>query len=136
MTACARCGGTGWICEAHPTETADHDPACSGPAEACPACQPQSSAVRPRLPDDWQSFIEHPVAATADRRERLFEFMRASDGALMSCELRFHGESYGWEVQFLERGELLFARGGFTLRRDAIAWAQHERAAIETGATT
>ena len=32
--------------------------------------------------------------------ERLFEFVRASDKAPMSCELRFHGESYGWEAQF------------------------------------
>ena len=29
--------------------------------------------------------------------QRLFEFVRAADRALMSCELRFHGESYGWE---------------------------------------
>jgi len=29
--------------------------------------------------------------------------------------LRFHGESYGWEAQFLERGELLVSRGGFAL---------------------
>lgn len=37
--------------------------------------------------------------------ERLFEFVRISDHAPMSCELRFHGESYGWEAQILERGE-------------------------------
>ena len=42
--------------------------------------------------------------------ELLFEFVRGSDGAPMSCELRFHGESYGWEAQFFERGELLYAR--------------------------
>jgi hypothetical protein len=41
--------------------------------------------------------------------EPLFTFVRASDRAPMSCELRFHGE-YGWEAQFLERGEL-FASG-------------------------
>ena len=29
--------------------------------------------------------------------ERLFEFVRVSDQAPMSCDLRFHGESYGWE---------------------------------------
>ena len=48
--------------------------------------------------------------------ELLFEFVRASDRAPMSCELRFHGESYGWEAQFLERGEILASRGGFGLR--------------------
>jgi hypothetical protein len=30
----------------------------------------------------------------------------------MSCEFRFHGESYGWEAQFRERGELFASRGG------------------------
>ena len=39
--------------------------------------------------------------------ELLFQFVRASDRASLSCELRFHGESFGWEAQFLERGELL-----------------------------
>jgi hypothetical protein len=34
----------------------------------------------------------------------------------MSCELRFHGESFGWEAQFLERGALFYSRGGFVLR--------------------
>ena len=48
--------------------------------------------------------------------ERLFAFARASDRAPMSCELRFHGESYGWEAQFLERGELWYSRGGFAMR--------------------
>jgi hypothetical protein len=43
--------------------------------------------------------------------ELLFEFVRASDGAPIRCELRFHGESYGWEAQFLDRGELWYAHG-------------------------
>lgn len=47
-----------------------------------------------------------PVPARKPRPgELLFEFLRASDRAPMSCELRFHGESYGWEAQFLERGD-------------------------------
>ena len=65
--------------------------------------------------------------------ELLFEFVRASDRAPMSCERRFHGESYGWEAQFLERGELLFSRGGFVLRELAVKWAEQERKAIEKG---
>jgi hypothetical protein len=40
----------------------------------------------------------------------LFEFVRASDHAPMSCELRFHGESFGREAQFFERGELFESR--------------------------
>lgn len=63
--------------------------------------------------------------------ELLFDFLRASDGAPMSCELRFHGESYGWEAQFFERGELLISRGGFVLRELAVRWAETERKAME-----
>jgi hypothetical protein len=63
-----------------------------------------------------------PPAPPPVRRpgERLFEFIRASDLAPMSCELRFHSESYGWEAPFLERGELLFSRGEFALRALAV----------------
>ena len=63
--------------------------------------------------------------------EMLFEFVRASDRAPMSVELRFHGESFGWEAQFLERGELFASRGAFVTRKAAIAWAELERAAME-----
>ena len=63
----------------------------------------------------------------------MFEFVRASDRAPMSCELRFNGESYGWEAQFLERGELWYRRGCFALRKQAIAWAEEERRSVETG---
>lgn len=34
---CPHCRGTGWVCEAHPTESRDHDPDCAGPAMLC-AC--------------------------------------------------------------------------------------------------
>jgi hypothetical protein len=37
--------------------------------------------------------------------ELLFEFVRASDRAPMSCELRFQGESYDWEALFFESGD-------------------------------
>ena len=65
--------------------------------------------------------------------ELLFEFLRASDRAPMACELRFHGESYGWEAQFLERGELLYSRGGFAMRAQAVQRAEEERKAIVKG---
>jgi hypothetical protein len=50
----------------------------------------------------------------------------------MSCELRVHGESYGWEAQFFGWGELLVSRCGFALRELAMRWAVQERRAIET----
>jgi hypothetical protein len=64
--------------------------------------------------------------------ERLFACVRASDRAPMSCELRDHGV-YGWEAQFLERGDLFYARGGFATRAQAVQWAEEERKAIESG---
>jgi hypothetical protein len=63
--------------------------------------------------------------------ELLFEFVRASDRAPMSCELKFHGESYGWEALFLERGELFASHGGFVTRGLAVQWAEAERSAVE-----
>ena len=63
--------------------------------------------------------------------ELLFEFVRASDGAPIRCELMFHGESYGWEARFLEGGELFYSHGGYAMKAEAIAWAESERDAIE-----
>lgn len=62
--------------------------------------------------------------------QALFEFVRKSDGAIISCELRFHGESFGWEAQFFERGDLVYSRGGFVLRALAVQWAEEERKAL------
>jgi hypothetical protein len=46
--------------------------------------------------------------------EKLFEFVRASDRAPMSCELRFHGET--WAV-----GEALESSDHFGFRRSGFA---------------
>jgi hypothetical protein len=64
--------------------------------------------------------------------EPLFEFVRASDRAPMSCELHFHGESYGWEAMFLEQGTLSHSQR-FLLKEWAIRWAESERRAMEGG---
>jgi hypothetical protein len=79
----------------------------------------------------WNS--PRPSARAPTPGEPLFAFVRASDRASMTCELRFHGESFGWEAQFLERGQLLYAHGGFVTRAMAMQWAEAERAAIERG---
>jgi hypothetical protein len=55
--ACARCNGSGWVCEAHPDQLAEHDATCVGPAVACPACQSQTSDQRPRMPSGWRSLV-------------------------------------------------------------------------------
>jgi hypothetical protein len=44
--------------------------------------------------------------------------------------VRFHGESYGWEAQFFERGELVYSRGAFVTRA-CIGVAQLQRDAME-----
>ena len=48
-------------------------------------------------------------------------------------ELRFHGESYGQEAHFAERGELFYSRRGFALRGQAVQWAEKERKMMEKG---
>lgn len=72
-------------------------------------------------------------ARVAKPGERLFEFSRASDGAPMSCELRFHGESFGWEAQFFVQGEFFASRGAFVTKAQAVRWAELERKAMEKG---
>jgi hypothetical protein len=85
--------------------------------------------------DDSKPFYVPNAPAAPPRRskpgELLFEFVRASDRTPISCELRFNGESYGWEAQFLERGELWYAHGAFVTRALAVQWAEEERKAME-----
>jgi hypothetical protein len=47
-------------------------------------------------------------------------------GRQVDCVLRFHGESYGWECQFLHNGELSFGQR-FVLRRAALREAETQR---------
>jgi hypothetical protein len=44
--------------------------------------------------DHWSPMYRIPEHKSKPG-ELLFEFIRVSDQAPMSCELRFHGESYG-----------------------------------------
>src|SRR5262245_32511839 len=65
--------------------------------------------------------------------ELLFEVQRASDKRFVRVELRFHGESYGWEVQFIEDDCWHFCgRGAFPTRALAVQWAEVERDFIAT----
>jgi hypothetical protein len=70
---CAHCGGAGWMCEAHPDQLTDHDPACDGPAVACPRCQPQTSDDRPRMPSDWRSLLKDDPMRWAEEGLKAFE---------------------------------------------------------------
>ena len=51
------------------------------------------------------------------------------NGRRMDCELRFHGESYGWEAQFLDGGELIYGQR-FPLRAGAETEAEAQRARL------
>jgi hypothetical protein len=137
---CARCHGLVWICEQHSDREWPHED-CAGPGEPCQVC---NTTEPPRMSPGFVTLASverdepfySPKATPAPPRVAtpgflLFEFVRASDRAPLSCELRFHGESYGWEAQFLERGELFASRGAFVTRKAAIAWAEEECKAME-----
>jgi hypothetical protein len=51
--------------------------------------------------------------------------------ARYDCELRFHGERYGWEAQLLRDGDIRLCRGGFVTRALALQWADLERKALQ-----
>lgn len=55
------------------------------------------------------------------------------DHVTWSAELRFHGESFGWEAQILRNGELAIGRR-FVMKAQAIEWAESLRSEIEKGA--
>jgi hypothetical protein len=70
-----------------------------------------------------------PAPRVARPGEPLWEFRRA-DHHTFAAELRFHGESYGWEAMILKDGELLGSRR-FVLRAEAEAWVEIEHQALE-----
>jgi hypothetical protein len=65
-----------------------------------------------------------PPPRTAKPGEFLWELRR--EPVTWSGELRFHGESYGWEAQILRDGELAIGQR-FLLRDQAVAWAEKQR---------
>jgi hypothetical protein len=62
--------------------------------------------------------------------ERLWEIRK--DHVTWSCDLRFHGESYGWEALILRDGEL-FVSQRFVLKAAAAQWANDQHADIDKG---
>jgi hypothetical protein len=57
------------------------------------------------------------------------------NGRQVDCELRFHGESYGWECQCLCDGELAYGRR-FPLRAHALEEADTQRRRLLTAGWT
>jgi hypothetical protein len=75
--------------------------------------------------DDW--YRPHPRPAPPRQPtagERVWSLVKP--GRQVDCELRFHGEAYGWECQCLVDGELAEGRR-FTLRELALQEATVQR---------
>ena len=75
---------------------ADESPCTQTPVGLTCAVPPSRTKLAMADDDPFYSPNLTPAPARVARPvELLFEFLRASDRAPMSCELRFHGESYG-----------------------------------------
>ncbi len=61
----------------------------------------------------------------------MVEFVGGHNKRPMRCELRFHGETAGWEAQFLDDDGLFYSRSTFPTRALANAWAAAERQDLE-----
>ena len=72
-----------------------------------------------------------PPAATRRPSEPLWNVRH--NHITWSTELRFQGESYGWETTILRDGELFVAHGAFPLKGDAIRWAEEQQQEAERG---
>jgi hypothetical protein len=62
------------------------------------------SDTSPKNQRALQHNAPRPPPRQATSGELFFEFVRMSARKLFRCELRFHGESYGWEAQWFDDG--------------------------------
>jgi hypothetical protein len=60
-------------------------------------------------PEDDRSHLLHTARPTPARQPTRGEHVwtATKDGRRVDCELRYHGDTYGWECQFLSDGELV-----------------------------
>ena len=66
---------------------------------------------------DWNKTHRPPTPARQRKPgELLFEFVRASDGAPMFCELRFNGDRTAGKRNFWSVAKSLSTMGGFVTR--------------------
>lgn len=82
------------------------------------------------MPDDSLLWTHKPASPRQRRPGDVLWSVRKGDES-WTCELRFHGETVGWEAQILRDGDLANART-FSLRDLAIGWAKNERDRLET----
>jgi hypothetical protein len=85
---CSYCRDAGWTCEQHPWLPWPHD-TCPGPGRALHRLRQQAVADKPIQPVE-------------------FQWSLWKSGRRVDWELRFHGESYGWEFCLIENGTPTF----------------------------
>ena len=61
------------------------------------------------MADDWYT-PTRPLASPRSPKPGTHVWTVRKNGRHVECELRFHGESYGWECQCLYDGELAYGR--------------------------
>jgi len=84
--------------------------------------------------DDWyEPNPPKPQPRVPQPGEPLWAFVRASDKKHFECELRFNGESYGWEGQIFVQGELFTTHGRFVTRAMAVQWSEEMQKLFEAG---
>jgi hypothetical protein len=75
--------------------------------------------------EDWYKPHRPPAPPRQPKpSERVWSLHK--NGREVDCELRFHGESYGWECQCLHDGDLAYGRR-FPLRAHALEEAEAHR---------
>ena len=75
-----------------------------------------------------------PLSFSLDTRELLFSF--PSVGRLVECDLRFHGDAWGWEALIFIDDELVSHSLQHKTRAAAIQWAEQERKVLSAATST
>lgn len=89
-----------------------------------PTLSPACATIRRMADEDWLKLHAPTQPRKPTPGEHAWSLRK--NGKRIDCELRFHGESYGWECQRLHDGELAYGRR-FILREGAIAEAEAQR---------
>jgi hypothetical protein len=77
------------------------------------------------MPDPERFKPAHPTPTRQAKPGQQLWTLR-KNGRQVDCELRFHGESYGWECQWLHDSELAYGRR-FVTHAGALKEAEGQR---------
>lgn len=96
-----------------------------GQSSGGPTLSRHRVTIRRMADDDWYKPNPTPRPTRQPTSGEHVWSLR-KNGKQIDCELRFHGESYGWECQCLHDGELAYGQR-FVLRELALAEAEAQR---------